>query len=110
MGKTIKGKDAAKAKKAALKTRLKKLKGKEAYASVCVVVAALLAVVGCSTATPASRYTAATYGDINIYGQGNRVTIGDGAFAQADSSGSTETQSATPTNTTDVKPDVSVSP
>ena len=32
------------------------------------------------------------------------VTIGDAAIASADSSGSTETMTATPTNTTDIKP------
>lgn len=66
---------------------------------------------GCSTATPASRATTATYqfrfelGD-NAKSVTINTTMGDGALASADSSGSTETQTATPT--LDVKPDLNV--
>lgn len=73
------------------------------------------ALCGCSTATPASRATTACY-DISVkvsvdeHAKSTTVnvpfTIGDGALASADSAGSTETQTATPT--TDVKPDVNV--
>ena len=80
-----------------------------------VTVCALMALVGCSTATPASRATTASY-EINVKlcldegAKGNTVnlpfTFGDGALASADSSGSTETQTATPT--IDVKPDIDV--
>ena len=72
---------------------------------------ALAALVGCSTATPASRATTAQYTFNFDFGKGARhVTItnrtGDGALASADSSGSTETQTATPT--VDVRPDIDV--
>ena len=101
MGKTIKAN--VKAKKDALKKKLaKKLKGK---ASKCAVVLALLALVGCSTATPASRLTAARIGNVGIRMENcsncsPTLSIGDLAFASADSDGSTETQTATPTTTT----------
>ena len=80
-----------------------------------VTVCALVALVGCSTATPASRATTASY-EINVkvcMDEGVKsatvnvpFTFGDGALASADSSGSTETQTATPT--LDIKPDVNV--
>ena len=71
------------------------------------------ALCGCATSDPASRATSATYGDIVVKADNSsnvtvRVTLGDGAIASADSSGSTETMTATPTNTTDIKPDVDV--
>lgn len=71
------------------------------------------ALCGCSTATPASRATTARY-DISVkvsvdeHAKSTTVnvpfTIGDGALASADSAGSTETQTATPT--LDIKPDI----
>lgn len=72
---------------------------------------ALAALVGCSTATPASRATTVQYTFNYDFGKGARnVTInnktGDGAISSADSSGSTETQTATPT--VDVRPDIDV--
>ena len=72
---------------------------------------ALAALVGCSTATPASRATTATYTyNYNFGDHAKNTTInnkmGDGALASADSSGSTETQTATPT--VDVRPDIDV--
>ena len=80
-----------------------------------VTACALLALFGCSTATPASRATTASY-DITVKVcmdecvKSSTVnvpfTFGDGALASADSTGSTETQTATPT--LDIKPDVNV--
>ena len=78
-------------------------------------VCALVALVGCSTATPASRATTASYEitvKVNVDESAKSTTVnvpftfGDGALASADSSGSTETQTATPT--LDIKPDVNV--
>lgn len=77
-----------------------------------LAAAAALAACGCMETQPASRATTATYGDITVeIAEGARsnivrVTIGDGALASADSTGSTETQTATPTM--DVKPDIDV--
>ena len=80
-----------------------------------VTVCALMALAGCSTATPASRATTASY-EINVkvcMDEGVKsatvnvpFTFGDGALASADSSGSKETQTATPT--VDVRPDIDV--
>ena len=67
--------------------------------------------IGCMTPEQASRSTNATYGDMeakvatDIGEKANnnavtvdiKVTIGDGAIASADSSGSTESQTQTPT-------------
>ena len=106
-------KDRIKAKAGAVKSRVKaKIK-----ASVAVMAAILSLVLfeGCSTATPASRATTASYEinvkvcmDENVKSATVNVpfTFGDGALASADSSGSTETQTATPT--LDIKPDVNV--
>ena len=109
MGKTVKGKAKVKAKIEKAKKKIaRKVKG-------CVLVALGLLVAGCSTATPASRATSASY-DISVkvcLDEGVKsatvnvpFTFGDGALASADSSGSTETQTATPT--LDVKPDINV--
>ena len=106
-------------KKKPAKDRVK-AKAKEVKAKVKGKVKALLALIGlavlfagCSTATPASRATTASY-EINVkvcMDEGVKsttvnvpFTFGDGALASADSSGSTETQTATPT--LDIKPDV----
>lgn len=73
-----------------------------------MIIAALCAVLcGCMDTAPASRATTATYGDIGAKvvidekAHGNSVkiefTLGDAALASADSAGSTETQTATPT-------------
>lgn len=94
----------AKSTKAKVKSKLKKV-------SACVAI--LLVVCGCATSEPASRATTARYGDIVVRigegAKGNKVTltIGDGALASADSSGSTETMTSSPTN--EVKPDIDVS-
>lgn len=93
-----KGKIAAKLGKAAKAVRC------------CVLLAFALAIVGCSTSEPASRATCARYefGDITVdNGSTFTLTLGDGAIASADSTGSTETMTANPTN--DVKPDLDVS-
>ena len=102
-------KERVKAKAKAVKAKVKaKIK-----ASVAIMAAILSLVLyeGCSTATPASRATTATYqfrfelGD-NAKSVTINTTMGDGALASADSEGSTETQTATPT--LDIKPDVNV--
>lgn len=78
------------------------------------VMSTFLSCVGCSSAQPASRATSATY-DISVkVGIDEKahatinipLKIGDGAIASADSTGSTETQTATPT--LDIKPDVNL--
>jgi len=69
---------------------------------------------GCSSAQPASRSTTAKY-DISVSVEIDEkahatvnvpVKLGDGAIASADSAGSSETQTATPT--LDIKPDINV--
>lgn len=104
-------KDRVKAKAKAVK---EKLKGKAKIKASVAVMAAILSLVlyeGCSTATPASRATTAQYRFEFSFDESARnntvnLTLGDGAFASADSAGSTETQTATPT--LDIKPDVNV--
>lgn len=109
MGKTVKG-------KAKVKAKIEKAKKKIARkVKCCALLALALLIVGCSTATPASRATTASY-DITVkvsIDEGVKsstvnvpFTFGDGALASADSTGSTETQTATPT--LDIKPDVNV--
>jgi len=79
-----------------------------------VAILALLSVlVGCASSEPASRVTKAEYGDIviKIAESSNttvKLTLGDGAMSSSDSSGSTETTTSSPTNTTDLRPDVDV--
>ena len=104
--------------KAAKKIAEKKAKiaakcGKKA--AKCAAFALLLSAccLGCATSDPSSRSTAATYGDITVKfdracSNVVTITIGDGAIASADSAGSTETTTATPTNTTDVRPKTDV--
>lgn len=98
-------------KKAKAEAKKAKLKAKKAKLGV--IVALLAFVCGCSTSEPASRITRAEYGDIIIRLYNSRsntvsLTIGDGAYTSADSDGSTETMTANPTNTTDVKPNTDV--
>lgn len=74
---------------------------------VAFLVSTALFFSGCSfDTTPASRATTAQFGDIGIrvdVGAATNatvsatITLGDAAFASADSAGSTETQTATPT-------------
>lgn len=102
-------KDRVKAKAKATK---KKVKGKlKAPAAIMAAMLVAALVGGCSTATPASRATTAHYRIEFSFDESARnntvnLTLGDGALASADSAGSTETQTATPT--VDVKPDVNV--
>lgn len=99
--------------KAKAKISEKAAKVSKKAAKACALLALLLAIGGCATSEPASRSTSARYGDIIVrVGEGARdnkvtLTIGDGALASADSAGSTETMTASPTN--DVKPDIDVS-
>ena len=87
-----------------------KLKG-TATSVVCLMVISMM-MVGCQTADPASRSNDASYGDleprVTVNGSSNyinvAITIGDGVLASADGGG--DTQSNTPTQTTDVKPDI----
>ena len=103
------GKKSAKERiKGKVKAVKAKVKGKVKAAAIAAIVCFVL---GCSTATPASRATTATYHFRFELGDGAKsvtinTTLGDGALASADSSGSTETQTATPT--VDVKPDIDV--
>ena len=105
MGKTFKGKEKVKAKIAKAKAKInRKAKGMCA----CIAAFALAFVCGCMTPEQASRSTNATYGDMeakvatdigekahnNAVTVDIKVTIGDGAIASADSSGSTESSAA----------------
>ena len=130
--KNIKAKVAAKVAKAVAKTASKIAKGKVKVAAktgnckggkccdggkckTCAVALALVlaaTLCGCGTVTP-SRSQTLTLKDctINIYGSGNgmtndvaRVEIASQAMSIENSG--TETQTATPQYTTDVKPDV----
>lgn len=100
-----------KAKKEALKA---KLKGVAAPVATGAAIVMLMLLTACQTADPASRSNNAEYGDIaprvTINGSSNyvhmAVTIGDGVLASADGGG--DTQSNTPTQTTDTKPEVAV--
>jgi hypothetical protein len=106
-------KEKMKAKKETIKAKIKGAT-KSAAVTACCIVAAMLATTGCQTADPASRSNTATYGDleprITINGSSNYVhfamTIGDGVIASADGGG--DTQSNTPTQTTDTKPEIAV--
>lgn len=112
--KTIKDKIKAKAK--ATKGKVKgKLKGAKKAKAVAVLAVAALALSGCLDTAPASRATSANYRievtvKVGDSARNNKFelpfTIGDGALASADSAGSTETQTTTPTM--DIKPDLDV--
>ena len=96
--------------KAKAKETKAKVKGKiKASVAIMAAILSLVLYEGCSTATPASRATTAEYlieFSLGDAARSNTVTFtfGDGALASADSAGSTETQTATPT--TDIKPDL----
>ena len=107
----IKGK--AKAMKKKIKSKIKgktKCKAKKAAVAT-AVVAMMLCVCGCLETQPASRATTATYGDVVIrMGEKSHhntveIKLGDGAIASADSTGSTETQTATPSMSIPVRVD-----
>lgn len=145
MKKTIKDKIKAKAKSTKAKVKAKanavkakvkskvaaiKAKVKGGTGTALAALAVMLFAAGCSTATPASRYTATTIGDVSVENNVNdlrnragstnslaaakaplvsistTISLSDVTVASADSSGSTETQTATPT--TDIKPDIDV--
>lgn len=106
-------KEKVKEKAAAVKAKLKG--SKPAAAKCCVAAMLALALVGCMETMPASRATTASYRiDVTLKvadgAKGNTFnvpfTIGDGALASADSAGSTETQTSTPTM--DIKPDTNI--
>lgn len=111
MGKTIKGNAKAKAKAKCEQAKRKiaaKCKGK------CAVVAALLSAValfGCNQVPSRSQTLTMRECTINVYGamsnDTNRVTAVDIA-TQAMSIENSGTETFTPTQTTDVKPDVDV--
>lgn len=89
-----------------------------------IILAFCISFAGCSTAdaNPTSRATTATVGDVGheikvVFEEKSHnnslnitlpITLGDLAFASADSKGSTETSSPTLTPTTDIKPDIDV--
>ena len=97
-----------------------KIKGK--FALVAFALSLGVIATGCATSDPSSRSTSGTYGDTEpsvkvVFEKGSHnntatitvpITIGDAAVASADSSGSTESMTATPTNTTDIKPKTDV--
>ena len=97
-----------------------KIKGK--FALIAFALSLGVIATGCATSDPSSRSTSGTYGDTEpsvkvVFEKGSHnntatitmpITIGDAAVASADSSGSTESMTATPTNTTDIKPKTDV--
>lgn len=104
----MKEKIGAKKAKARGKLASKVKAGKSAAAAALFLCAALC---GCMDTNPASRSNSNRFGDVEpgvkiVIGEGAcsnvvsvtvPVTIGDGVLASADSKGSTETQTATPT-------------
>ena len=109
------------AKASATKDKVKgKLKGARkcrecSPAAVALAAVFALALAGCLDTAPASRATTASYRiDVTVKvddgARGNTFnlpfTIGDGALASADSAGSTETQTTTPTQ--DIKPQTDI--
>ena len=108
-------KEKVKAKVAKAKEKVKAKVGK--CAKCAVILAALAAVAGCMDTNPASRATSSAdkVGDFDFRMEGCsnchfavNFTKGDSALASADSSGSTETQTASPTQSTDVSPKTDV--
>ena len=97
-----------------------KIKGK--FALIAFALSLGVIATGCATADPSSRSTSGTYGDTEpsvkvVFEKGSHnntatitmpITMGDAAVASADSSGSTESMTATPTNTTDIKPQTDI--
>lgn len=97
-----------------------KIKGK--FALIAFALSLGVIATGCATSDPSSRSTSGTYGDTEpsvkvVFEKGSHnntatitmpITMGDAAVASADSSGSTESMTATPTNTTDIKPKTDV--
>ena len=111
MEKTYKGKAKVRAKIDKAKRKIaRKVKGKD-IAAVALFLCLSCLVSGCMETQPASRATTATYGDIVVklgeksHGNTVTITLGDGALASADSAGSTETQTATPSMSIPVRID-----
>lgn len=100
-------KEKVKAKAKAVKEKLKGGKAKKAVSLA--FLCAFCALAGCMTPNQASRGTSNENGDfepsvdVTVNGSSNTVSVvirgtyGDGAIASADSSGSTESQTQTPT-------------
>lgn len=107
MGVKEKVKAKAKAVKGKIAKVKAKVKGKVKGGRVALIALALLPLCGCPSANPASRTTSAAVEDpricVDIGGGATNVAvtayiqIHDLALASADSAGSTETQTATPT-------------
>lgn len=95
-------------KKDKLATKKAKAKAKKAKIKGVLALLAFAAIFdGCSTSEPASRLTRGEYGDITVRIENAssncvHLAIGDAAYASADSEGSTETQTANPSNTVTV--------
>lgn len=113
MGKTIKGKEKAKAKVARAKEKIARKCGKAAKVVIAIACLSVL-FAGCQGTSTPSRSQNLTIKDctINVYGSGTetnevaRVEIATQAMSIENSG--TESQTATPTQTTDVKPDIDV--
>lgn len=92
----------------------RKLKGAAKAVATATALLALALVTGCQDTVPSARSNQAGYGDFEpsvvINGSSNTVnlavTVGDGIYATADGGG--DSQATTPTQTTDVKPEVAV--
>ena len=101
----IKGKaKVKKERKKGMKNEIKyKVKG---VAKIAIILLALgIALPGCQSADPASRSNRTSYGDISVVNSsGVTLTVGDGLIASADGGG--DTQSNSPVQTTDIKPEV----
>ncbi|MBQ2629218.1 MAG: hypothetical protein IJG13_06025 [Kiritimatiellae bacterium] len=108
-------KDKAKATKEKVKA---KAKGAKRCAVLVLMCGLCVALTGCMDTNPASRATSNAIGDVepavkvvvenassNTISVVVKTTFGDGAIASADSSGSTETQTATPSMSIPVKID-----
>ena len=78
-------------------------KGLVAGATVCLVAAVML-LAGCQSADPASRSNRTDYGGMSVVinGNHNRVTVDIGDGVTSDASGGGDTQTSTPTLSTDV--------
>jgi hypothetical protein len=89
-----------------------KLKGPAKGAASATAILAMVLLAGCQETIPSARSNQAGYGDfepsIVLNGSSNNVTlnitIGDGVYA--DASGGGDSQTASPVQTTDVKPDI----
>jgi hypothetical protein len=107
----LKVKIAAKKAKVGAKVGAKvalKLKDKAAAGTAALIAAALIA--GCQNADPSSRSNRTQYRDIRaeVNGSSNHVsiTVGDGLLATADGGG--DAMEASPTQTTDTRPEIAV--